>query len=250
MTRTDPAQATRILREAMMAVAPDQALSSPRTMDEALAQQRWLLRVFTTMFGAIASIACKGTHVGRTIRIIDAPGTILGVMPDGMHFPFNADIWLPAGAMPAAITGQPREARGYFAVGRLTSGVTVEQSRAELQAIGKRLTEQYPKINKDLWPHADPFAERILGPQIRLLFWSLMVSRRLRRADHGRAASSISAPRLDARSALRLHDWVYCLSQAPLSVSLAGSHPMRQTVTQIRCSALDSSSHRRSRDSG
>jgi predicted permease len=112
--------------------------------------------------------------VGRTIRIIDTNGTIIGVMPEGMHFPFNADIWLPAGTMTAAITGQPREARGYFAVGRLTDGVTVEQSRAELQAIGKRLTEQYPKTNKDLWPRADPFVERILGPQIRLLFWSLM----------------------------------------------------------------------------
>jgi putative ABC transport system permease protein len=112
--------------------------------------------------------------VGKTIRIVDAPGTIIGVMPPGMNFPFNADIWIPAGAMPAAIQSQPREARGYFAVGRLADGVTVEQSRAELQAIGKRLTDQYPKTNKDLWPRADPFVERILGPQIAVLFWSLM----------------------------------------------------------------------------
>ena len=61
-----------------------------------------------------------------------------------------------------------------YAVGRLADGVTVEQSRAELQAIGKRLTDQYPKTNKDLWPRVDPFVERILGPQIALLFWSLM----------------------------------------------------------------------------
>ena len=63
-TRTDPAQATRILREAMMAVDPDQALSAPRTMDEALAQQRWLLRVFTTMFGAFAVMALVLAAVG------------------------------------------------------------------------------------------------------------------------------------------------------------------------------------------
>ena len=112
--------------------------------------------------------------VGKTIRIVDAPGTIIGVMPPGMNFPFNADIWIPAGAMPMAIQNQPREARGYFAVGRLADGVTVEQSRAELQAIGKRLTDQYPKTNKDLWPRVDPFVERILGPQIALLFWSLL----------------------------------------------------------------------------
>jgi putative ABC transport system permease protein len=112
--------------------------------------------------------------VGRTIRIGDNPGTIVGVMPENMHFPFNADIWLPIGTMPLALSQQPRQARGYFAVGRLADGVTVEQSRSELQAIGKRLTEQYPTTNRDLWPHADPFLQRTLGPQIRLLFWALM----------------------------------------------------------------------------
>jgi predicted permease len=59
-------------------------------------------------------------------------------------------------------------------VGRLADGVTVEQSRSELQAIGKRLAEQYPATNRDLWPNADPFLQRTLGPQIRLLFWSLL----------------------------------------------------------------------------
>jgi predicted permease len=112
--------------------------------------------------------------VGRTIRIGDIPGAIIGVMPANMHFPFNADLWIPVGAMTPALYQQPRQARGYFAVGRLADGVTVEQSRSELQAIGKRLTAQYPSTNRDLWPRADPFLERTLGPQIRLLFWSLM----------------------------------------------------------------------------
>ena len=112
--------------------------------------------------------------VGKPIRIIDQNGTIIGVMPEGMHFPFNANIWLPTGSMPPAITGQPRQARGYFAVGRLNDGVTVEQARAELKTIGATLAAQYPDTNKDLWPHADPFVERILGPQISLLFWALM----------------------------------------------------------------------------
>jgi len=112
--------------------------------------------------------------VGRTIRIIDRSGTIIGVMPPGMHFPFNANIWLPAGSMPKAITGQPRQARGYFAVGRLNEGVSVEQARAELKTIGQTLATRYPETNKDLWPLADPFAERVLGPQVRLLFWALM----------------------------------------------------------------------------
>ena len=63
-TRSDPAQATKILREAMMGVDPDQALATPRTMDEALAQNRWLLRVFTTMFSAFAVMALVLAAVG------------------------------------------------------------------------------------------------------------------------------------------------------------------------------------------
>jgi hypothetical protein len=63
-TRSDPAQATKILREAMMGVDPDQALSTPRTMEEALAQNRWLLRVFTTMFSIFAVMALVLAAVG------------------------------------------------------------------------------------------------------------------------------------------------------------------------------------------
>jgi hypothetical protein len=61
---TDPAQATKILREAMMGVDPDQALATPRTMEAALAQNRWLLRVFTTMFSVFAVMALILAAVG------------------------------------------------------------------------------------------------------------------------------------------------------------------------------------------
>ncbi|HVZ24226.1 MAG TPA: ABC transporter permease [Vicinamibacterales bacterium] len=112
--------------------------------------------------------------VGKTIRLSTNPGTIIGVMPDGMHFPFNADVWVPIGTMPAALQQQPRQARGYFAVGRLADGVTVDQARSEMQGIGQRLAALYPTTNRDVWPRPDPFLERVLGSQIQRLFWSLL----------------------------------------------------------------------------
>src|ERR1041384_1288388 len=33
--------------------------------------------------------------LGRTIRINDVPTTVVGVMPEGMKFPFGADLWIP-----------------------------------------------------------------------------------------------------------------------------------------------------------
>ena len=48
----------------MKGVDPDQAMSAPLTMDDALAQNRWLLRVFTTMFMVFAVIALVVAAVG------------------------------------------------------------------------------------------------------------------------------------------------------------------------------------------
>ena len=112
--------------------------------------------------------------IGRTIRLNGTNATIIGVMPEGMHFPNEADVWMPTGALPAAITDQPRQARGYFSIGRLADGVTLEQARTELKTIGAKLAADYPTTNKELAPSADRFSDRVVGPQLRTLFWVLM----------------------------------------------------------------------------
>src|SRR5207245_1167872 len=38
--------------------------------------------------------------LGRIIKINEVPTTVIGVMPEGMKFPFNADLWLPLSSMP------------------------------------------------------------------------------------------------------------------------------------------------------
>jgi predicted permease len=112
--------------------------------------------------------------VGRTIRLNSLTASIVGVMPDGFRFPNDADVWMPYGTLPTAITDQPRQARGYFSIGRLADGVTVDQAQAEMKAIGSRLATQFPDTNKDLAPYPDPFEKRIVGSQLRTLFWALM----------------------------------------------------------------------------
>ena len=49
--------------------------------------------------------------IGRTIRANSEPATIIGVMPPGMEFPFNSDVWLPLAQRPTAQTrAGPRRA--------------------------------------------------------------------------------------------------------------------------------------------
>ncbi|HKE84168.1 MAG TPA: ABC transporter permease [Vicinamibacterales bacterium] len=112
--------------------------------------------------------------IGRGIRLNALNATIVGVMPEGMRFPNDADVWMPYGTLPAAITTAARQARGYTAIGRLRDGVTVDQARTELAAIGAKLAAEFPTTNRDLAPYPYVFNERVNGPQIKLLFWSLM----------------------------------------------------------------------------
>ena len=78
--------------------------------------------------------------VGRTIVINDAPHTIIGVMPYRFGFPVATEAWIPVEPVHHA---EPRSSRGFEVYGRLAPGVTREAARAEMTAIGRRLSEQH-----------------------------------------------------------------------------------------------------------
>jgi len=112
--------------------------------------------------------------VGRTIRANSEPATIVGVMPPGMQFPFSTEVWLPASHRSTAQTRAGRNGRLLMAYGRLADGMTIEQARTEMTGIAAQLGEQFPDTNKGITAVVNPFAEQVIGRQIRVLFWSLM----------------------------------------------------------------------------
>jgi putative ABC transport system permease protein len=63
-THADPVKATALLREEIRVIDPDMPLSNIRSMDEILAQNRWSMRTFGTMFAAFAIIALVLASVG------------------------------------------------------------------------------------------------------------------------------------------------------------------------------------------
>ena len=72
------------------------------------------------------------------LKINDAVFSIVGVLPNGFHFPTETVIWVPAdlkGENPA------RDSHNFDAVARLRDGVTVEQANAEISAMGRRIYE-------------------------------------------------------------------------------------------------------------
>jgi predicted permease len=111
--------------------------------------------------------------LGKTIKVNDLLATVVGVMRQDMKFPPNTDLWLPFGTA-TLNRGQSRQARNYQVIARLADGVTIPQARSELATITARLARDFPQTNQGIEPIVMTYNERANGPQIRLVFWSLM----------------------------------------------------------------------------
>jgi predicted permease len=111
--------------------------------------------------------------IGKPVNNNAIPATIIGVMPEGFKWPFQHEVWTPMSQLPPALR-RGRGVRGYVVYGRLADGVTLEQARSEMSNISSQLAQQYPDTNKDITAAVTPFLDRMLGPQIKTIFWSLM----------------------------------------------------------------------------
>jgi predicted permease len=96
--------------------------------------------LWTRRYGADRSI------VGRTIQVDQKAHEVVGVMPPDFVFEFGnrRELWVPGGWTEG---DQGRGSNSFIAIGRLKQGVTFEQSRAEMDTIGRALSAAYPDDN-------------------------------------------------------------------------------------------------------
>jgi predicted permease len=94
--------------------------------------------------------------VGKAVKIGGVPHIVVGVMPDGFAFPINFNMWLPLRLDPHI---EPRQGPVLYAFGRLAPGATLEESRAEVAAVGERTAKQFPATHGRLRPRLLPFAQ-------------------------------------------------------------------------------------------
>src|SRR5260370_2838712 len=81
--------------------------------------------------------------VGRGIRVDEVPRVVVGVMPPGMRFPEDIDIWVPLAAS-RANDGDPT------LFGRLADGVKLATVRSAMDTIARRLANKYSDTFKGL----------------------------------------------------------------------------------------------------
>lgn len=98
--------------------------------------------------------------VGAPVQINNVPFTVVGVAPAGFRgtrLSARPDFWIPMSAQPLIATGSDRD-RDRLAqrnsrwiggvIARRHPGVTVEQARADLVAIGQQLEEEYGRAGR------------------------------------------------------------------------------------------------------
>jgi putative ABC transport system permease protein len=98
--------------------------------------------------------------LGRKIKVIGLPSTVIGVMPPGFAFPAGSELWVSARALGE---GEERTAHNYLAVGRMRPGVSVEQASQDLSAIARGLKRQYAGPFQTADASAVPLARHLAG---------------------------------------------------------------------------------------
>ena len=112
--------------------------------------------------------------LGRRIRINQADETVIGVMPPGMNFPYNNELWVPLVPSGPASSLVRRPARGLVVVGRLAEGVSLAQAQAEMNLVAERLEQEYPESNQGFGVLVEPYTDRFSAGTIRLLFYAML----------------------------------------------------------------------------
>jgi len=149
--------------------------------------------------------------LGQDIVLDGEAYTVVGVLEKGGPFDrAAARIWKPLAFQPSNNT---RDFRWLGASAKLAPGVTLEQAKAQMDAIGRRLADAYPGSNEGWGVAVDRLADVLIGPQLRtavtILFAgtalvlligcanlaNLALTRGFSRADEMAVRSALGAPR-------------------------------------------------------
>lgn len=110
--------------------------------------------------------------VGQNLRANGNPFTIVGVMPEGYEFPGNASIWLP---LPLDPVGTPRgEGQWLSVAGKLRPSVSIDAATMDLNAIARRLQEEWKATNENIGAVARPFVDAFIGDEPKKLLYTML----------------------------------------------------------------------------
>jgi predicted permease len=109
--------------------------------------------------------------VGQPIQLDGESFTVVGVMPGDFKVPENVDLWLPF-SFTASDWKSDRSHYYVEAVGRLKTGITLAQGKAELEMIIQQLQTSFHSSRKNWGVTLIPLHEQVVG-KISSTLWIL-----------------------------------------------------------------------------
>ncbi len=111
--------------------------------------------------------------IGRSILMDGEPATVVGIMPRDFFFPDRETMyWDPASF--AAVDLNP-DRHFLHVVARLKPGVALERAKGDMDALAKRLQQQYPDHNTNIGAVVIPIREEFAGDTATGL-WVLQIA--------------------------------------------------------------------------
>ncbi len=106
--------------------------------------------------------------VGRRIWLNAEKYEVIGVMPRGVAFPEETQIWLPLALGPRDWAARDSHYLRVFA--RLKPGVTIAQARADMNTLAANLARQYPETNTNVGAAVVSLRDQMVG-SMKLALW-------------------------------------------------------------------------------
>ena len=104
-----------------------------------------------------------GKVLGQPLTLDNKPFTIIGVLPAGFQLlQQSPDVMLALEPWARTLPDDRSWHPGIQPIARLKPGVTLEQARAELATIGKRLEQQYPEYDTNVLTLVNPMQAQLV----------------------------------------------------------------------------------------
>jgi predicted permease len=115
--------------------------------------------------------------LGRTLRIGGVPREVVGVLPPGKAFPFDAHAWVPLSIDPADRPDYERRDNFVFgSIARLKADRTLAETRAHLAALASRVAGDEPRTRAGVSVTAVPLLDFVVGDDLPRALWLFMAA--------------------------------------------------------------------------
>jgi putative ABC transport system permease protein len=111
------------------------------------------------------------TIAGREIWLNNQKYTVVGVMPRGIAFPDNSEVWLPIQLGPRDFSLRDTHYLRVFA--RLKPGVTPAQAQREMTTLAGQLAREYPETNTNVGATVVSLRDQLVG-NLKPALWAVM----------------------------------------------------------------------------